>query len=132
LTKEELAWVATYRKNRVNLALSLLVIVGKCHDAQYMHNDITPSNVLLYFDDWKEQRVYIGICDWGLSSRVVEKEPSRYGFPSMEILEKEKKKRRFVAPELFYVYGEQGSTNSIEAMQKTHLYSMAADAHAVG
>jgi hypothetical protein len=132
LTKEELAWVATYRKNRVNLALSLLVIVGKCHDAQYMHNDITPSNVLLHFDDWKEQRVYIGICDWGLSSRVVEKEPSRYGFPSMEILAKEKKKRRFAAPELFYVYGEQGSTNSIEAMQKTHLYSIAADAHAAG
>ena len=99
-------WIATYRRNRVNLTLSLLVIVEKCHDAQYMHNDITPSNVLLHFDNWKEHRVYIGICDWGLSSRVVEKEPSRYGFLDMETLAKEKKKQKFAAPELFYVYGE--------------------------
>jgi len=49
-TLEELQWVATYCKNRVNLALSLLVIVGKCHEVDYIHNDVSTSNVLFYFD----------------------------------------------------------------------------------
>ena len=106
LTSEELQWVATYRKNRVDLALSLLVIVEKCHDANYIHNDITPTNVLLHFDDWKANTVYIGICDWGISSRVVENEPSRYGYRTVAELEKEKKWQNFEAPELFYVFGE--------------------------
>lgn len=131
-TAEELGWIATYRKNRVNLTLSLLVVVGKCHEANYIHNDISPSNVLLHFDDWKADTVYIGICDWGLSSRVVENEPSRYGYRTLEELEKTKAGRKFVAPELFYVFGAAGSSNSLEVMQKKHLYSMAADAYAAG
>ncbi|MBE3102757.1 MAG: protein kinase, partial [Bacilli bacterium] len=132
LSKVELGWIATYRRNRVNLALSLLVIVGKCHDANYLHNDISSSNVLLHFDPWKGNTVYIGICDWGLSGRVVEKEPSKYGFQTMELLQKVKDLRRFAAPELFYVYGDKGSTTSLEVMQKRHLYTMAADAYATG
>ncbi len=59
LMQEELSWVATYCRNRVNLALSLLVTVEKCHEAQYLHNDITPSNVLLHFDEWKENIVHV-------------------------------------------------------------------------
>jgi len=132
LTQEELGWVATYRRNYVNLALSLLVTVGKCHEVHFVHNDITPSNVLLHFDEWKENVVYIGICDWGLSGRAIEKEPSRYGYRTMEELQREKQQQKYAAPKLFYMYGEKGSETSLEVMQKKHLYSMAADAYATG
>jgi len=47
-------------------SLSLLVIVGKCHNAKYIHNDISTSNVLLHFNLWKVNTVYLGICNWGL------------------------------------------------------------------
>ena len=121
-----------YRKSRLDLALLLLVIVERCHEANYIHNDISPTNVLLHFDDWKADTVYIGICDWGLSSRVVEKEPWRYGYRKQEDLEKERSWRKFAAPELFFLFGDEGSTNSLQLMQQKHLYSMAADAYATG
>jgi hypothetical protein len=37
-----------------------------------------------------------------------------------------------VALELFYVFGPEGSRNSLEVMQKKHLYTKAADAYSVG
>jgi hypothetical protein len=37
-----------------------------------------------------------------------------------------------VAPELFYVFGPEGSWNSLEVMQKKHLYSKATDAYSIG
>jgi hypothetical protein len=37
-----------------------------------------------------------------------------------------------VAPELFYVFGPKGSRNSLEVLQKKHLYSKATDAYSVG
>lgn len=132
LNAQQLQWVKTYRKNRVNLALSFLVIVAKCHDENYLHNDLSPSNVLLHFDPFKENTVYIGICDWGLSGRVVEKEPSRYGYQTMKELDEVKAARKFAAPELFYIFGPPGSTNSLEVCQKKHLYTMEADAYAAG
>jgi hypothetical protein len=39
---------------------------------------------------------------------------------------------KHVTPELFYVFGLEGSRNSLEVMQKKHLYSKAADAYSVG
>jgi serine/threonine protein kinase len=132
LTKEELEWVATYRKNRVSLALSLLLTVAKCHDANYIHNDISTSNVLLHFDPWKDNTVYIGLCDWGLSGRVKEKEPSKYGYTTYEAMKKVKEQRKFAAPELFFYYSNDDPTNSFQVEQKKHLYSKAADAYATG
>lgn len=75
--------------------------------------------------------VYIGVCDWGLSGRVVEKEPSKYGYATMEELLKVKVVKRFVAPELFYKFGPPDSVNSIQVMQKKYLYTMEAEAYAV-
>jgi hypothetical protein len=39
---------------------------------------------------------------------------------------------KHVAPELFYVFGPEGSRNLLEVMQKKHLYSKAVDAYSVG
>ena len=102
------------------------------HDANYIHNDISPSNVLLHFDEWRTDTVYIGLCDWGLSSRIVKKKPSNYGFKTKEKMMEERALQSFAAPELFYVFGEQGAENSLEVMKKKHLYSMAADTYPTG
>jgi hypothetical protein len=45
---------------------------------------------------------------------------------------KGKYKCPFVAPELYFVHGKPGSTNAYKVENKKHLYSMAADAYAVG
>jgi hypothetical protein len=37
-----------------------------------------------------------------------------------------------MAPELFYVFRPEGSRNSLEVMQKKHLYTKAANAYSVG
>ena len=86
LTIPELVLVVAYHNHRVDLVLSLLRIVGACHDAKYIHNDISPSNVLLHFDKWKADTVYIRIYDWDLSNKVIENESSRYSYESMEDL----------------------------------------------
>ena len=129
LNSEQLEWVATFRRNCLNLALSLLVIVAKCHDESFLHNDLSPSNVLLHFNPWKKNVVYIGICDWGLSGRVVEKESLKYGYATMDELSKVKAVKRFIAPELFYQFGPPDSINSLQVMQKKHLYTMEAEAY---
>lgn len=132
LSDLQLQWVVTFRKKRLELALSLLVIVGKCHDANYLHNDITPTNVLLHFDDWIPETVYIGLCDWGISSRVVEQAPSKYGYNDQGKLDAERKWRHWVAPELWFLYGPRNSENALDIMESRHLYSKAADAFSTG
>ena len=37
-----------------------------------------------------------------------------------------------MAPKLFYVFGHEGSWNSLEYMQKKYLYTKAVDAYSVG
>jgi len=38
----------------------------------------------------------------------------------------------FVAPELFFLYGDEGSENLLQVMQQKQLYSMAVDAYVMG
>jgi len=68
--------------------------------------------MLLRFDKWKANTVNIGICDWGLSSRVVKNEPSRYGYETIKELEKVRALRKFSTSDLFFTYRAEGSRNS--------------------
>ena len=49
LTMEECQRIVAYRKNRAMLAWALIYIMDLVHKAKIIHNDLTPSNVLLYF-----------------------------------------------------------------------------------
>ena len=49
----------------------------------------------------------------------------------MEELKKVRAFQKFVALELFFIYGAEGSRNPYEVKGKKHLYSMAADAYAM-
>ena len=48
LLLDELDKVTLYRRNRAKLALSLLIIVEKCHTHGIQHNDLSPGNILLH------------------------------------------------------------------------------------
>jgi serine/threonine protein kinase len=124
--------VKAYQKNRVKLVLSLLTIMDKCHAHNILHNDLSPSNIMLHFPLGKSENVYIGMCDWGMASCVKEKKASLYGYQKKEEMVPNIAQRKHVAPELFYVFGPEGSWNSLEVMQKKHLYSKAMDAYSVG
>jgi hypothetical protein len=124
--------VKAYQKNRMKLVLSLLTIMDKCHAHNILHNDLSPSNIMLHFPPGKSKTVYIGVCDWSMASRIKKKKASLYGYQKKEEMVANIAQRKHVAPELFYVFGPEGSQNSLEVMQKKHLYSKAADAYSIG
>src|SRR5450759_2678162 len=110
----------------------LIITMAHVHKSKILHNDISPSNILLHFLPDHVDRVYIGVCDWGMASRLIEEEASVYGYPSKAEMEKNKKERYWVAPELFYVYGASNSETAIERVRWKHLYTQQSDAYSVG
>jgi hypothetical protein len=87
---------------------------------------------MLHFPPGKPENVYIGVCDWGMASRVKEKKASLYGYQKKEEMVANIAQWKHVAPELFYVFGPEGSRTSLEVMEKKHLYTKVADAYSVG
>jgi serine/threonine protein kinase len=96
-TMPDLEKVHAYRTKRVKLALSLIMTMTRVHKSKILHNDISPSNILLHFPLDHIDRVYIGLCDWGMVSRTVEDVPSKYGYPIKDEMEKNKKEHFWVA-----------------------------------
>jgi hypothetical protein len=64
-------------------------------------------------------RVYIGLCDWGMASHIVEDVPSVVGYSIMAEMERNKREHYWVALELFYVYGPSNSETSLEHVVTT-------------
>jgi hypothetical protein len=67
-----------------------------------------------------------------MASHVKEKKSSFYGYETKAEMEANIVQRKYMALELFYVFGPQGSQNSLEIMKKKHLYLKAADAYSIG
>ena len=61
---DELDKVTLYQRNRAKLALSLLIIVEKCHAHGIQHNDLSPGNILLHFPPMDKTKIFLGVCDW--------------------------------------------------------------------
>jgi serine/threonine protein kinase len=108
--------VKAYRKNRVKLVLSLLTIMGKCHAENIIHNDLSPSNIMLHFPPEKSENVYIGMCNWGMANRFEEEKSSFYGYQTKAEMEANIAERKHVAPELFYVFGPKGLQKLLEVI----------------
>ena len=70
--------IVAYRENRPMLASALIYIMHLVHKAKITHNDLTENNILLHFPPNDVKIVYIGVCDWGIGSRVVEMKSSNY------------------------------------------------------
>jgi serine/threonine protein kinase len=124
--------IKAFHTKRAKLAMSLIMTMALVHKKKILHNDMSPSNILLYFPPDHVDTVYIGVCDWGMATRTIEDVPSVYGYPTKDEMERNKKERPWVAPKLFYVYGPPNSETSLERVQRRHLYTMEADAYSVG
>jgi serine/threonine protein kinase len=116
LLPDDVDRVKAYRKNRVKLVLSLLIIMDKRHAHNILHNDLSPSNIMLHFPPGKPENVYIGVCDWGMANCVKEKKASLYGYQNKEEMVANIAQRKHVAPELFYVFGPEDSRTSLGVM----------------
>ena len=87
LLPDELDKVMLYKRNRAKLALSLLIIVEKCHAHGIQHNDLSPGNILLYFPPMNKTKIFLGISDWGMACCVSEEVASNYGYKTEEEME---------------------------------------------
>ena len=119
LLLDDIDKVKPYQNNRVKLVLSLLTIVEKCHAEIILHNDLSPSNIMLHFPLEKLKNVYIGMCDWGMANRVEEEKLSLYSYQIKAKMEVNIAKQKHVAPELFYVFGLKESRNSLELCSRS-------------
>ena len=63
LLPEDLYKVMLYRRNHAILALSLLIIVEKYQAHGLQHNDLSPSNILLYFPPMDKTKIFLEVCD---------------------------------------------------------------------
>ena len=81
-----------YRKNRAYLAWALMCIVDIVHKHDLQHNNLNPNNVMLHFPRDRDNTVFIGVCDWGMSTWMNEEALSNYGKESTEAVAKHKEK----------------------------------------
>ena len=132
LLPDELDKVMLYQRNHAKLALSLLIIVEKCHAYGIQHNDLSPGNILLHFPPMDKTKIFLGVCDWGMACHVSEEVASNYGYRSEEEMAMQQRLHQHVAPELFYVFGPCGSETSLERQKKKHVYTKLGDAYAAG
>ena len=121
-----------HRRNRAKLALSLLIIVEKCHAHGIQHNDLSPGNILLHFPPMDKTKIFLGVCDWGMACHVSKEVASNYGYKSEEVMAMQQRLRQHVAPELFYVFGPRGCETCLEHQKKMHVYTKGGDAYAAG
>jgi serine/threonine protein kinase len=105
MTMQDIEKILAFRSKCAKLALSLIMTMTRVHKSKILHNDISPSNILLHFPLDHIDRVYIGLCDWGLASYIIEDVPLVYGYPTTVEMERNKKEPYWVAIELFYIYG---------------------------
>jgi serine/threonine protein kinase len=62
-TMQELEMIKAYDTKATKLAMSLIITMARVHKSKILHNDISPSNILLHFPPDHVDRVYIGVCD---------------------------------------------------------------------
>jgi hypothetical protein len=66
-----------------------------------------------------------------MASHVVENKSTFYGYKKKAEMEANIAEWKHEVPELYYVFGPQGSWNLLEVMKKKHLYLKAVDAYSL-
>ena len=127
--------VALFRNQRTELAWTLLNIMNNIHQSHILHNDLSPDNILLHFEPENHpQQVYIGVCDWALSSNSTFPRESVYWASTMEAREKERSPidgRWWVAPELYYFPPPPGSVRDVQFESKPR-HTFQSETYAIG
>ena len=131
-TMQEAKHIMAYRRNRTELAWALLCIVDAVQQCSVLHNNITPENIMLHFPNNDGRTVWIGLCDWGMGSRINEETHSLYQFQDVRTLRATREKRWWVAPELMYLKGEAGPSVSPSRVVRPPCVGIHTDGYAVG
>jgi len=131
-TIQRLRRLMAYRRNRTELAWALLCIVDAVQQSSVLHNDITPTNVMLYFPNNDGRTVWIRLCDWGMASRINEETHSAYQFKSSSEMRSAWSRCWWVAPKLMYVTGETSTSTSPTCVGKPPRISIHTNGYAVG
>ena len=121
-----------YRQHRAYLAWALMCIVDIVHKHDVLHNDLNPNNIMLHFSRDREGAIFIGVCNWGMSTWINEEPPSNYGKESTEATKKYKKRYKCAAPELFHVQGKRGTSQSPVRMVRKHKHTIYSEPFSVG
>ena len=83
-----------------------------------LHNDLSPDNILLHFP-LNESRVYIGVCDWGMTTFASEPMWSMYTFTSAAERNKTLAERWWVDPAIAYLHKRDADVEVIPQLTKT-------------
>jgi hypothetical protein len=106
-----------FRKKRTELAWALLHIMNEVHNSGNLHNDLSPDNILLHFPR-DESKVYIGVCDWGLTTKISEPMKSLYTFTNKETMEETLLRRWWVDPNVAYLHKPGADVEIIPMLSK--------------
>jgi hypothetical protein len=71
MTMPKLEKILASSLKRAKLASSLIMIMDRIHKGKIIHNNISPSNIFLYFPPNLVDRVYITVCNRGLASCTI-------------------------------------------------------------
>lgn len=106
-----------FRKKRTELAWALLHIMNEVHKSNNLHNDLSPDNILLHFPQ-DESRVYIGVCDWGLTTKATEPMQSLYTFTNAEQMAETLRRRWWVDPRVAYLHKRDADVQIIPKLSR--------------
>ena len=114
-----------FRKKRTELAWALVHIMNEVHSAGHLHNDLSPDNIMLHFPE-DESRVYIGVCDWGMTTLATDPMKSLYTFTSESERDETLRRRWWLDPAITYVHKKDADVEIIPYL------SRATEEYAVG
>jgi hypothetical protein len=117
--------LARFRKKRTELAWAFVHIMNAVHIAGHLHNDLSPDNIMLHFPA-DESLVYIGVCDWGMTTLATEPIKSLYTFTAENEMNQTLKSRWWVDPDIAYLHKVGADVQNIP------MYSRKSEAYAVG
>ena len=114
-----------FRKKRTQLAWTFVIIMCEVDMNGNLHSDLFLDNILLHFSK-DESRIYIGVSDWGLTSKAIEPMKSLYTFTSEEKMTKTLRERWWLDPRIAYLHKRNAGVGIIPRLTKT------SEAYAVG
>jgi len=93
----------------------LIHIMHAVHDVGYLHNNISLDKIILHFPK-DESHVYIGVCDWGMTTYASEPPKSLYVFTSQCEMDNALQMRWWVTKKIVYLHQKNGDVQIIPSL----------------
>ena len=100
-----------------------MCIVDIMHKHDVLYNDLNPNNVMLHFPRDRKDVVFIGVCNWRMSTWVNEEASSNYG----------KESKLWQGVQNYSTYkGRRGHPNFLVRMVRKHKHTFLSESFSVG